>query len=306
MANYNDDMNKPNNQKRNLVLKWLLVAILLAPVNVLHSQELVKVEGDYVYYAPENTTVEEAKNTALTRAKIQALADAFGTIVSQTNSTHINNDNGNTSTNFLSIGVSDVKGEWIETIGEPEYKVEYKQNILVVSVKVRGRARELISKKAEIDTKILRNGTEDKYEDSNFRNGDDLFVSFQSPIDGYLAIYLVDSEPRAYCLLPYREQTNGIYHVEANKRYVFFNKTMAGQNEKHLVDEYVMTCAGSSEHNQIYIVFSPNQFVKANDINSSNSLPRELDNDDFIRWLSKNRRLDTQLNCVMIPITIKK
>ncbi|MGN1217693.1 MAG: hypothetical protein ACI4TD_06930 [Phocaeicola sp.] len=64
MANYNDDMNKQNNQKRNLMLKWLLVASLLAPVNVLHSQELVKVEGDYVYYAPENTTVEEAKNTA--------------------------------------------------------------------------------------------------------------------------------------------------------------------------------------------------------------------------------------------------
>ena len=303
MANYSNGM---NNQKWNLVQKWLLVAILLAPVNFLHSQDLVKVGGEYIYYAPDNTTVEEAKNTALTRAKIQALAEAFGTIVSQTNTTHVTNTNGSTSINFLSIGASDVKGEWIETLGEPEYKVEFIKNILVVSVKVKGIARELVYKKAEMDTKILRNGTEDKYEDSNFRNGDDLFVSFQSPIDGYLAIYLIDSESRAYCLLPYREQTNGIYHVEANKRYVFFNKTMAERNDKCFVDEYVMTCKGSSEHNQIYIVFSPNQFIKANDTNFSNTLPRELDSDDFIRWLSKNRRMDTQLNCLMIPLTITK
>lgn len=299
-------MNKINKSKKNWVLKYIFVVVLFSHSMILHSQKLVTVDGSYVYYAPENTTIEEAKNIALTRAKVQALMDAFGTVVSQTNSTHINNNNGSTSTNFLSIGMSDVKGEWIETVGEPDFKVEYKQNMLVVTVKVRGHAREIVSQKVEIVTKLLRNGIEDKYEDDKFRNGDDLYLSFQSPVDGYLAIYLVDQEPRAYCLLPYRGQTNGIYHIDANKRYVFFSKKMAEQNEKHLVDEYVMTCSGSSEHNQIYVVFSPKPFAKANDNNASSSLPRELDNDDFIRWLSKNRRLDTQLNCVMIPLTVTK
>ena len=293
-------------QKQILVQICVLLVLSFSCSLALRSQGLQKVEGTYVYVAPENTTVEEAKRTALNRAKIQALADAFGTVVSQTNATHVRNADGKTSTDFVSVGGSEVKGEWIETIGEPEYQVEFKQNALVVTVKVRGRARPIVSQRADLDIKILRNGIEDKFEDADFRNGDDLFLSFRSPVDGYLAIYLVDSEPRAYCLLPYREQKDGIYRVEANKRYVFFNKKVAAQNERHLVDEYVMTCEGQSEHNQLYIVFSPNQFVKANDNRLSGTLPRELDNDDFIRWLSKNKRLDDQLNSVVLSLTVTK
>ena len=42
-------------------------------------------------------------------------------------------------------------------------------------------------------------------------------VSFQSPVDGFLTIYLVDSESKAYCLLPYRGQTDGAYNINANE-----------------------------------------------------------------------------------------
>ena len=285
-----------------------LLFILLFPffVPFTFAQDVVKVEGVCVYHAPENCSIEQARQTALSRAKIQALADAFGTVVAQTNATRVNNNNGKTQVDFLSIGTSDVKGEWIETIGTPEYKVETIQNTLVVTVKVKGYARALTAQKAEMTVRLLRNGVEDKFEGDRFKSGDDLYLSFQSPTDGYLAVYLIDAQPRAYCLLPYRNQSDGIYKVKANQRYVFFNKKVAHEEERHLVDEYIMTCDAESEHNQVYVIFSSSPFSKANDNSTSRQLPRELDYDDFMRWLSKCKRLDVTLNSMVIPITLVK
>lgn len=262
---------------------FLLFLFLLSALPVF-SQKIKTVEGEYTYHAPENVTLEEARRTALDRAKIQALADAFGTMVSQTNATRVENRNGKSDIDFLSIGGSEVKGEWMETIGDPRYDISYDQGMLVVKVSVRGKAREIVSAQIDIKAKVLRNGTEDKFESYEFRNGDDLYLSFVSPVSGYLAVYLVDAEQKAYCLLPYRGQTDGIYKVEANRRYVFFNIKEASGKERQYVDEYVMTCSCVSEHNQIYVIFSPQLFTKAVDL-IDDSYKRILEMPKFNKWL---------------------
>ena len=176
--------------------------------------------------------------------------------------------------------------------------------MLVVSVKVKGKAREIVSAGIDFQAKVLRNGTEDKYESDQFRSGDDLYLSFTSPVSGYLAVYLVDAENQAYCLLPYRNQTDGIYPVKANQRYLFFSIKEASLQERHYVDEYVMTCERESEQNQIYIIFSPNQFTKARDKNSSDLLPRDIPFAEFQKWLIKNRKMDKGINLDKKLITI--
>lgn len=281
----------------------LLLSIFCSAVS---AQKVVTVGAEYIYHVPENVTLESAKRTALDRAKIQAIADEFGTIVSQSNTTRIDNKNGSSQVDFLSIGGSEVKGEWIETIGEPEYVISYEQGMLVITCRVKGKAREIVAAQIEFKAKVLRNGTEDKFEDDNFRSGDDLYLSFQSPIKGNLAVYLVDADRQAFCLLPYRNQTEGIYPVKANLPYLFFNERLAPQEERSYVDEYNMTCERSSEHNQIYIIFSPNQFAKAVDNNANDALPRQLSYEDFNKWLVKCRKYDKDMNLRMIPITITK
>ena len=288
-----------------MVRALFILSLILSSLTAL-AQKLKTVEGEYTYHAPENVTMEQAKRTALDRAMIQALADEFGTIVSQSNATRVENQNGQTNIDFLSIGGSEVKGEWIETIGDPIYNIRYEGDMLVVSVKVKGKAREIVSAGIDFQAKVLRNGTDDKFESDQFRSGDDLYLSFTSPVSGYLAVYLVDADNQAYCLLPYRNQTDGIYPVKANQRYLFFNVKEAPQNERSYVDEYVMTCSRLSEQNHIYVIFSPNQFVKATDNKSNATLPRELKFEDFQRWLTKCRKHDKEMNLRMIPIIIKK
>ena len=176
--------------------------------------------------------------------------------------------------------------------------------MLIVTCKVKGKAREIISAGIDFQARILRNGTDDKFESDQFRSGDDLYLSFTSPLSGYLAVYLVDADGQAFCLLPYRNQSDGIYPVKANQRYLFFNTKEASQNERPYVDEYVMTCNRSSEHNQIYVIFSPNQFTKAVDNQSNADLPRELKFEDFQKWLIKNRKMDKGINLDKKLITI--
>ncbi len=276
-------------------MKYILLLLSVLFTIPVFSQKMKTVEGEYTYHAPENVTLEEAKRIALDRAKIQALADAFGTIVSQTNATHVQNRNGSSDIDFLSVGGSEVKGEWIETVGEPQYDISYEQGMLVVKVSVKGKVREIVSAQIDIKAKVLRNGTEDKFESDEFRDGDDLYLSFVSPVSGYLAVYLVDAEQKAYCLLPYRSQTDGIYKVEANRRYVFFNIKDAPAAERQFVDEYVMTCSRSSEYNQIYVIFSPQPFAKAADNAAAETLPRELSFEAFITWLTKCKTKDRKL-----------
>ena len=287
-------------------MKRILVIVLtLFSLSVL-AQKTKTVEGEYTYYAPENISLEDALRIALERAQIQALADEFGTIVSQTDISRIENNNGKTDVNFLSLGGTEVKGEWIETIGEPIYNRRFEDNMLVVTCRVKGKAREIVSAQIDFTAKVLRNGTEDKFESDRFRSGDELYLLFQSPVKGCHAVYLVDADGQAFCLLPYRNQTEGIYPILANQRYLFFNERSAPREERPMVDEYVMTTERSSEHNQIYIIFSPNQFVKATDGSITDGLPRQLSSDDFNKWLAKCRKYDKDMNLKMIPITINK
>lgn len=95
------------------------------------SQKVRTVDGEYTYVVPENVDLEKAKQVALERVKIQIIADEFGTVISQSNSTSVKNENGKSNVDFISLGGSDVKGEWIETIGAPVFKTEIMVNNLL-------------------------------------------------------------------------------------------------------------------------------------------------------------------------------
>ena len=283
----------------------LLLCIITTSLNAV-AQKSQKVTASYTYYAPENVTPEQAKRTALERAQLQAIADAFGTIVAQINATKVKNRNGKSEFSLLSLGTSEVKGEWIETIGQPTYKIENTDGMQIVSVTVQGIIREIVNAPVDFKAKILCNGTEDKFEREEFHDGDDLYLSFQSPIDGYLTVYLIDHSGTAYCLLPYRNDTRGRVAVKGNRPYLFFSVKEAPVAEANLTDEYTLTCSGMSELNQIYIIFSPQLFTKAVDNGSDKMQPREISHEAFRKWLFKCRKQDREMRVEVKNILITK
>lgn len=176
--------------------------------------------------------------------------------------------------------------------------------MLAVTVRVKGVIREIVNAAVDFQACVLCNGTEDRFEQDRFRNGDDLYLSFQSPVDGYLTVYLLDAEGTAYCLLPYRGDTGGRVAVKGNRRYVFFSVDDVPAGERGMVDEYVMTCGNREELNQIYVIFSPQLFTKAVDYAGEGLQPRELPYEEFQRWLFDCRKQDREMRVEVKNIVI--
>lgn len=298
-------MKEKNIKRVHLFAKALLITVLFMRFQPFFPQTVKNVQGECTYLVPENVTREEARRTALERAKIQALADEFGTTVSQTNMTNVGNANGKSVVDFHSVGMSEVKGEWLETIGNPVYAESFENNQLVVKVSVKGKAREIANNKIDLDVHLLRNGRDKRFEANAFADGDNVYLSFQSPVDGFLAVYLVDDSDNAFCLLPYPLQNGEAVSIKANVPYLLFDRSAVPQEKERDVEEYYLTSQQPLEHNQVFVIFSPHKFSKAVDNRRSDLLPRELEVKKFYKWLTRCRQRDADMQLVRIPITIK-
>lgn len=292
--------------------KSLLLILFVFPT-VLFAQRECKVSGEYTYYAPLNVSPDDAIAVAVEKAKIQALADAFGTLIDMHSSNMIQNANGKSNSSFLSLGESSVKGEWIGDTREPATDVVIEEGFMKASAKVWGMAREIVSAPIEISAKLLKQ-TDGQHDEDQFHHGDQLYLSFKSPTNGFLAVYQMDGKGESYCLLPYAGDDDGMFSVKANKSYILFSEEHADKGEN--CDEYNMTCEkGTLEQNLVYIVFSPNKFTKANDVESNKVvdvngnkelLPRSLSYADFQKWLMRCRRADKDMQVIIKPIVISR
>lgn len=250
-------------------------------------------------------SVEEAKRIALDRAKIQAIADEFGTIVSQSTSSVITNKNGESDTQFFTFGGSDVKGEWIETIGNPEYKISFEDHHLIVSCIVKGQIREAITSKLHFETTVLRNGQKIPSQQTIFNNGDELSLQFQASTKGFLSLFMYDITANIiYRILPYRQDSNSLKKISANRKYVFFSKKTCNEGESEYIDEYVMTSADGIERNVIYAVFSDKEYAMPNLQLYPFGL-YGLSKSDFQSWLARIKRTSNNILIKTYDIEIK-
>lgn len=270
------------------------------------AQSIKKIRGEYTYYPPETVAPVEAFKTAIERAKLQALADEFGTLITQADGSVVENKSGKSYVDFISVSETIVRGEWLEDIKEPVTEKRLINDQLVYIAKVYGKARKITSSSVDFKAKVLRNGTSDKNVDVEFYAGDELYLSFETPVDGYLAVYLQDAEHNVYCLFPYRDDTDGKEFMKHGERHVLFSRKDASVEKKDLVDEYCLTTQKSIEQNIIYIMFSPNEFIKATDVTTNANLPRMLSQSDFIKWKNKCRSRDAEMRVDIQNISIKQ
>jgi hypothetical protein len=279
----------------------LLFVLLQVPA---FAQKEVTVSGSYTYYAESSQTPKEAKQRALEGARLQAIAQEFGTVITQSTHQAEYAVGGDEHSYFSQLSDTEVKGEWIEDVGEPKYEISFVQDMLVVRCEIVGKARPLSNEATDFEARLLRNGTEPKFADVHFRHGDDMFLQFCAPVDGYVAVYLIDEVPNAYCLLPYRNNEMGQQAVKRNTHYLFFSQANASRGE--VVDEYTLTCQQEEEHNTLYVIFSPKPFVKAIDTQVDEGMPRELSYEAFNRWLTTCRKRDPKMGVQVMHLEIKK
>lgn len=289
-----------------------VLAILLALLPLTLCAQTRKVSGVYTYYADPSMSVKQAMAAAIENAKAQALAKEFGTLLVQSTLSQTEQKNGKDNEYFSQLSTEEVKGEWIEDLKEPEAKITATMNdgTLVIEASVSGKARAISNEAVDFQTFALRNGTEKRFADNNFYEGDDLFLYFNAPTDGYVAVYLVGEDKNAYCLLPYANDENGQQPVKHGKEYIFFSSNHTYDLPRNVIDNVYMTCDDERmEHNTLYVIFSPNPFTKAVDVNKQTDdrlMPRQLSFKDFTKWIGKLGARDKQMNRKIIRLIVKK
>ncbi len=283
-------------------LKYAIALLLAAAAGcgvTSAAPKVVDVEGSYTYYIPYNVPRDRAEQIAMERAMIQALASKFGTLVSETTQMDMHSSKSGDNVDFWSSASTLVKGEWIETVGKPEFTPSLDGNDFVVSCKIKGKAREIEGARASLDIHILANSTAPEAETVSFNNGDKLFMQFTSPVDGWLTVYLEGADGKVFRMLPFYAQRNPAHRIEADRKYTFFVSTEGD------AEQYQLTTDADIERNTLYIVFSPNEYVKPVDRSSEEELAlRELTTADFRRWVTNLRLTDPKLQLVVKPITI--
>ena len=292
----------------------LSVLSVLFVVFGFSAQRVKEVSGEYLYPMGQHESFAQAEVIAIHKAKVNALAEEFGTLLEQTNLTMVKGG----KSEFHSLGMSDVRGIWLGDTKTPEVKkIMGEDGILYFQAKVWGKAREIITEPIDLDVRLLRGGFTADYESEVFKHMDDYFVSFRSPVDGYLAIYLMSeaNPPEFSRLLPYYTTSDRSYRIKANKDYLFFTlKHLNEGDDSNSVLEYIMATEKDVAYCKLYVIFSPNEFTHPLEKDGGRVVygrqeyqkPVEIDYKHMQEWLIKSRGKDKDMQVVRKDITIRK
>jgi hypothetical protein len=316
-------------------LSIFLISILILSSATAQDNKLIKAKGkSLVQYYPDVESMNATKERALQLAKINALENVYGVLVIQGNTVYVENkktgEKVETNTTFKMIGSTAVKGEIVQ-VAKTNFKEIHKKEktsglkkktITYIECKVELLTKELKATKIEVETfplnsaKIIKPVT-------GFYNGDDFFLYFRSPVNGFLTVYLDDNE-NAQCLLPYTNMPKGFEEampITADKEYLFFSDKQEYnyfEDDFFKEDTYELYSSTEKDINRLYVIFSKkplNKPILKDDEHTeillamdkeNYSLPRVIKSDDFQEWLLKIQQIRDDLVIKNIMISIEK
>ena len=280
-------------------MKHLTTILLLIILTVsVRAQRVVNVCGETDYFVPETQTLVEAKRTALAQARLKAIADEFGTMVSQTNTTAMHTSDGKSSTSFNSYSENEVLGIWLDDTKEPVVEVKYKNDNMIIHVEVCGKAREQKRSTTELQVKVLNRDNET----TNFRNNDRLSIAFKSAASGYVAIFIRDDiNDIVNVMLPYENGDGNAREVKSNRDYVFLSTR---DPDYPYAEETILVTERSIETNTLIVVFSQKKFHVS--LTNKGEFVPEVENSKFQKWLHGLRVYDNTIQVLEEVLTIKK
>lgn len=323
--------------KKISLLLFIILTAFVAQAQTDDSPEIVRTQGQaQVYWAQDRETRSQAKDRALQKATINALEKAFGVVVVQGNATYVENvqtgEKVETRSTFNMIGNTVVKGEVVEVLDKDfekitGYETRNGKRVERIDFKctVTLNAKEIQEPKADIKTFPLACNTSTRCQTTMFKSGDDFFLYFQSPVSGYLTVFL-DDGTQANRLLPYMQMPQGAEYesampIEADKEYIFFSDAKEHnyfENPYFQEDTYELYASKPQELNRLFIIFSENLLKKPSlkdDFRDQSErkylkegylVPHNTDSESFQRWLIENRYVRNDLQVEIIDISIEQ
>ena len=202
---------------------WGIVFVIFGCTFSGFSQKIKTETGTAQVKLENNMTKEQTYQKVEELAKINAIENAFNTYVGQESNITVNSG----KSDFRIIGTTKVKGEWIETLDKKlsedtrdEIGQFGKEKSIWITCTIKGRIKEA-TPKANIEFATL-SCPKLNCRSTTFTSGEQLYLQFKSPLDGYLSVYL-DDGITVNRLLPYSSAQNySSVNVKADWEYVLF------------------------------------------------------------------------------------
>jgi hypothetical protein len=273
--------------RTHLFQKAGFIVLLLVFTSNLLAQKTRTESGTAQIRIEGNMTEEQAKRKVEELAKINAIENSFGSFVEQQTNITVNSG----KSDFRIIGQTKVKGEWINTLVGPEFKKDYKDGVIWITCTIKGKIKEA-TPKAAIEYQPL-SCPKLNCRSTTFTSGEQLYLYFKSPLNGFLSIYL-DDGATVNRLLPYASASNSnSVKIKADQEYFFFAKGMS-EAELGKPDEVELYTLKTQEFNTLYVIFSEEDYFKPvlnqeKSIGNGYLLPKTISKTRFEDWLSQNR-----------------
>jgi hypothetical protein len=302
-------------------LSSLLLLILAIGSSGAYCQKIYKAEGSAKVRLEDHLSREETMELAREQAVHSAIESLFGSHISK--DAYVDVEEGESS--IIIKSDSEVKGEWLKTTDEsfheetkkiknPDGKGQKSEIWIVCDIE--GKVREITTplinlEFLSLDCPSLDCGTTD------FENGDSFYMYFKTPENGYLSIYLADSE-QAFRLLPYSGMPTEYLHnvpVEADKEYILFYPDRTSDYFKNFpyyyADEISLDTEDEQEFYKLYLIFSPKPFIKpiledeVEEIGEYTT-PKFLSRRNFDVWVQDNRIFDTDFYYKTLNLRVRR
>jgi len=285
----------------------LVVGILLTiPLFQGFSQRIFSARGTAKIRLEETLSRAETRDIARQQARQNAIETIFGSYISK--DSYVDVAEGNIDVNITST--SELKGEWLKTNDE-SFKEETRKikdefgtrNEIWIVCEVKGKVREIQTPLIGY-TFTTKNCILDECETSDFKNGESFYMTFETPVEGYLSIYLVDGL-QAFRILPYQDMPSVYRHtipVQADTEYTFFSPGKSydyfEDYSYFLTDEIYLETEKEKEFFKVYVLFSPKPFAKpildsGVEVEGEYGIPKTISKRNFEVWVQDNRIFDT-------------
>lgn len=204
-------------------LAFSILVSLWSPLASVAGEREAVVSGEAEFFLPADMSEKEGRRVVLEQARVNALASEFGTFVSSSAMSSAKAGRYGDEETFVSLSMSDIAGVWVKTLSEDvERSVQGRDIVLTARVKGKARSREIHA--AEYAASVGRVGSAGEFVPATvYRDGERFDISFETPEDGWLAIYCSDGKSAANRLLPAPDANLAApLKVRRGEKYRFF------------------------------------------------------------------------------------
>lgn len=291
-------------------MKYILCLCLVLAGTAIYAQPrkpaIKRVKQTEQLEIVRNETYLTTKYATIQLAKENAIKDAFGTDIYEARTFDIENTNANgqisSSEDYKSVSRSFAKGVWLETTVEDcQAIVDDDRGDTWVRCTVEGKVMEIVTPQYDFEADPM-SCLDPGCKRTDFRGVNDFYLSFKSPVDGYVAVYL-DFRKEDIVQFLQVSPNSSVAKVKADQPYIFFKN--AG---------YELFTNEKQELDILYVIFSKTPFDKPmlqkaeedpESMARGITFPKQLSSRAFEQWLGKIRsqKPDTQVKEIAITIT---